>query len=266
MSHVPVRSDGTVIKRKLNAIRPVPSIAPPVDPFFDDVLLLLPLTGTGQTVVDYGPLAASTVIAFDGAAPVYTYEQNGNYPLFGQNTLYQDRPAIQFGRTLQAINSVNTLSNAKALCIELWFNTVALQDYDLFYAAEFAQQSAPGVFAGPRAQMYQTLDFIYEAYWLGNGFTPLTTPLGLGGWNYMALQKLAASSTTYCSLNGALIGTINITLSALNGWRFRLPNFGAAFAGTFGTAAAGEIRMTAADRYGSSAAPVPTAPWPLSGP
>lgn len=240
------------------------------DPHFSKILALAPCSGAGSVITDAGPLGGT--FAADWGGPV-SYDQNSGDQLFGLNTLEitQALTAVPYRQTLRNLSAV--INPDEDLCFEYWFNQTSARNA-VGAPRQFLlqSQSAPGVFKGGflmTASLGANRMRFHE-----NGTRPTTGPdqvrlppahvdisTAAGVWNYVAGQYIASERKIYASLNGNFVGSVLSNFVGGVGFMLALPfadsniNYQIRFA---------QLRVTAANRYGTGAAPVPVAPWPLS--
>lgn len=259
MSHIP---GGMIPHRYLNAIRPN-RVVP--DPFFASVLLLLPLSDSGSTVTDYSSFANPVTTV--GTPTVNSiFDQNNGNTLFTENTLQAQKNLGGIERvTAYTVNNASQIGANDDLVFEGWFyytncNTVSSA------LARFTQ----GV-GNNRWGIEPTALTPNNITWRTSVATA-TNQAGItwNAWHYFAMQTVDASNLTYCSIDGVLLQTLFTSNPGSVQWQcFVGGNVDTAPPGptadTYNVRYA-QIRATKANRYGSTAAPVPSRPWPTFGP
>lgn len=267
MSSTPLPQSGTPFKRYLNAVRTQRASAPPpVDPFFDDVFLLTPLSGSGQDFVDYSPESANNILTIQNgiAGPLGVYEQNNAVPLFGSvNTLRCERQTTQAGSLAYFTNSGYSILSTDDVCSEIWFNCDVFSSTQAYYLWLLLQNS-PGTYTQVFHEIRQFNSTRARA--IGSGLPRVNIDGPLSTWYYVAIQTISGTGLAYVSANGVSLGTTPSLGLSRTGFRCYLPHFSSLALGSSGKFAGGQLRLTKANRYGTSAAPVPTAPWPTMGP
>lgn len=259
MSSVPIWRDGSVYKRKLNAVRPRAG----GDRYFDRVIMLAPFSGSGQTFVDYSLLNNAFTFNQVGAIVI---QQDASKQLFDVNTLHVLRTTAQANKNLRVTNLTNPILSTDDICIEFWCwqNTCSK-----FSTAprwfELNQQNTPGVFA-TSFQLLACNGSAPASVELSNSSgIPATQPFTLGQWNYHAVQYVASAGTAYYSRNGAAVSNFPMAYLTRNGWRMQMMLSSNGIGAYFYELWFAQLRVTLANRYGSDPAPVPIAPWPTYG-
>jgi len=230
---------------------------PPVNP----VLYLLAMDGSGTTFVDDGP-DHLTVSRVGGIGD--TIEQNSDVTLFGLPTGYINR--ISTATTyagLQWTNPAKTCLPTDDYCIEWFIYPINGTVIETMHMLQHALLWLPGnnssfgnTFGnGGNTRCYVNIGGIPSS---GSISTPNNS------WSYLAMQYLASDNQVYCSCNGSLVATLNAQpVSNASSFRGRVfTNLPGAGSGRLYSARMAQVRGTLANLYGSSAAPVPTGPWP----
>lgn len=259
MSHTPLRNDGSAFKRKLNLKRPFPGPVGPVDPLFSDVILLLPMSGVGDTFTDLSPLA--NVMTLNGADAVF--EMDGIQPLFGENTLDVIHTAGQSNKYLSCVQLANAMSDATNVCIEYWFNQTISS---LFTSSPLHMRFVPTTAGVPVG--VGLLQSVTSAPGLPIKFRNALTsgadvPFSNGDWHYVAYQYRGSDTRMYCYLDGVLQYSILSGIGLSLGWNFFLGDITAGVSANAYRIWFANVRITRALRYDALAnIPIPTAPWP----
>lgn len=256
MSHAPRDWSGYVPKRYLNAIRTREA----VDPFYSQVLALAPLTGNpGDLPVDLGPLALPCTLV-NPSAMTYPLEMNGDDPLFGLNTLYVNRAASDALKYFEFLDAVTPFTSVDSFCWEGWMKFINVPNNQLF--------------CGPRFQ--PTVGTPFTAWAVTNTGVRVGANSSrfkaatVNTWHYFCGQYIGqgdGKGSYYLSLDGVSMGAPFNLAAAINTIGFALqliigslpPNGAAEYR-------FGQLRYTAANRYGSNPAPMPSGPWPTRGP
>lgn len=241
-----------------------------MDPYFGSILLLAPFSDSGggaANIKDYGP--QGIVPTFTGAGGM-TVTQDNTVPLFGLNTLHVERTTAQNVVLMNFILNSHRLNPALPYCIEFWYNIIGKASVHTMnpIMCDLASQSSPGVYNGNLVQFAGTGNANTRATCTPGALFDYTVPLNQ--WNYYAFQYVpGATPTTYATHNAsfgafALPWDLPTNPPALDGIRMR----GLAGVSGVGTRSynirTAQLRVTAANRYGTSAAPIPTGPWPLA--
>lgn len=236
------------------------------DPYWNDVLLLLPFDGSGQTFVDLGPLSADNAISLIGGGGDETFEQNSGVQLFDSPTLELTQVAGTGNNTNIYINNTSlALPLDTDMCMEWWFYQTAwaAASTPIHGWVEFANA---GLIAG-RSTPVQAMTFRGQNN--GPGETFDTGTYGSGVWRYVAMQYVDADSKVYVYIDGTQVGDYICSIDYGSGMEFfcgdsasLAPTGGASFAYALRIA---QMRITAANRYGNvSTIDVPTEPWPTN--
>lgn len=235
----------------------MPPPVPPVNP----VLYLLAMDGSGTTFVDDGP-DHLTVSRVGGVSDIIT--QNSDVTLFGLPTGLFNRPVGNVPLAgLEWTNPSKVLAVGDDYCIEWWeyFVSGTISASSLLQHALLWTGSNLSNFV-----MYSGVAGNFVFFTNSSGVpSSLAIVASALNWHYCAMQYVAADDKTYCSMDGALVATLNSldnpgTVTGFRGRAF-CNNPGSSTSRIFSSRLA-QVRGTKANLYGSSAAPVPTGPWP----
>ena len=128
--------------------------------------------------------------------------------------------------------------------------------------ADFIQASAPNVYTG-KYIYNRSMVAIGLAATGSKSWRSVETAIS-SGWHGVAVQHVASLQKLFMTVDGVLIGSIGSQLASAVGWMLRLPTTGAPKDSADFSMSYAQLRVTAANRYGDSAAPVQSGPWPLS--
>ena len=258
------------MKRSMNAIRPNVSGGGGGDPYFSDVMLLAPFSDSGQNFVDYGPLNNPAALFGSGTM---TTTQDDTVPLFGLNTLHTERTLAQNALSVMFTNLTYTpIMAPMPICIEYWFNILSGPGAAITLAPRlhsFRCQSAPGAFGGTSSfnDGEATSDIVFTC---NPGSSLYRRTVSLSTWHYFCLQFVpGVVPSTVVTIDNEYIPfsfgwDIQFAPPTLPGFRMFSPqNVNGTGTRAYNNRIA-QLRITKANRYGvASAAPIPTAPWPL---
>lgn len=252
-----IRNNGTVFRKKLNAKRPKP-IPAPIDPFFSDVILLLPMSGSGTNFVDYSLI--NNVMTITGTG-LMTVAQGNIQLLYGENT----------GNWNHKLNSIHERALTTIIPVEIFQTDDIVMEWSVFQASATPYPVVPihcnfipiALPAGSmRAETYYdagNLVFYNELV------ASATKPCSFGTWNDIVMQYIAADAKIYCYINGNQVLAMVCTSLAGPSVRF--------YCGTKSEDRSNvhyyelnfaNVRITRANRYGNNPTiPRPDAPWPL---
>lgn len=245
--------------------------SPGGDPYWSNVLLLLPFDGSGQTFVDLGPLSADNALSVNGGGAAETFDQNTGGTLFGESTLQMVQPGAGGGNSINLFvsNTTKALVADSDFCIEYHWRQSSWAAATTPIHAWFTRGSV--VTGGPPLLAARS-DPTSDLYFRTTNNSPGET-LEVGGysadtWRHVAMQYVAADFKTYVYVGGTKVGEYTSSLNAPStGFTVSIGDF-------FGTTAPGpesfgyslrlaNLRITAANRYGNVASiDVPTEPWP----
>lgn len=242
------------------------------DPYWSDVLLLLPFDGSGQTFVDVGPLSADNTIAVIGGGGTETFEQNSTQTLFGNPTL--EMTQVAFSGVDTNIFLENTTVQVPAgsdICMEYWY-------YQTSWAFAATPLHGWAQFRVPGEDLLASTSYPVPARSLyfrttnnGPGESLITGSYDSGTWHYVAIQYVQDDLKAYVYVDGVQAGSYIASMNFALGMRFFVgdatgtgspPNGGSTVSYSMRLA---QMRLTAANRYGNvSSIEVPTEPWPTN--
>lgn len=239
------------------------------DPFWDEVIYLLPLSDRGTNFTDYSPLQNPVSLIGSGAA---TFTQDSTHKLFGRRTLRIEKANGQEDKNLYFRNTTKTFASGDDIVIEGFFRVIANGGS---VPLTWLQRRDPGDPVIAVLPQNPGSDIWFREIGLsGSGFID-------GGnttaqWHYFAMQYIAADLKTYCYIGPVSGGTatkvhdLPTSLGSITGFRL--------YAGTTINSVAGsgtslqtqfnlaQLRGTKANRYGNvSSISIPTAPFPTFG-
>lgn len=234
------------------------------DPYWNDVLVLLPFDGSGTSITDYGPLANTVTIFNDSGSSTYT--QDSSRQLFGKNTLHADHATSTEERSARVNNTLNPISAGSNIVSEGWIYVQSNSNFTSSpVASRFASSITLDAMKYSDSDEWQfTVDFTNDRRSSGVAAN--------GSWYYFAMQYVAADGACYHYFGKE--GDANATqLSSVTGlgsigganWDFLVT-----YTGGTGTSTnayncwQANYRVTRANRYGNqSSIPMPTAQWPI---
>ena len=235
------------------------------DPFWDQVLLLLPFSDSGTTFTDYGPLANTVTLNTGGTTVV---SQNSVWTNFGNNT-FQNQTSGGWYNSLTVVNTGSPLAATDDLCIEYQFyQRVVSNAVTSPLHLRFDQVNSGGALSGRRLDFYSTAPVTlstatFRALASGPTFTgPIT--FDLNAVKTIALQFIAADGLAYVYVDGVNTDSFSVSLVASAGWSLVIgePTAGPT-ANVYDMSMSG-LRITRANRYGNQPTiPVPSEPWPI---
>ncbi len=236
------------------------------DPFWSDVLLLLPLADSGSSFTDYSPLGNAVQVIGTNASSVF--EQNTDQTLFGAPTLRVEKDAGSGSReeiNLYVSNNAYTISNTDDICVEYAFR----QELGSAFSSSPVHAWWQAQFTGdPLIASYSTFPTTSLVFREVNNTANLTVSgVALNTWHHVAQQYVDADARIYIWIDGVQVGSIAMSIASATGWRFFLNNINTVPTGPTSNAYKinfANVRVTKANRYGSaSTIPVPSAPWPI---
>ena len=236
------------------------------DPFWSNVILLLPMSDTGSTFTDYSPLSNTVqVIGTNGSS---VFEQNTTQTLFGVPTLRSEKTAgggTQEEINLYVDNTTYVITTSDDMCVEYAFR----QEFGSAFISSPIHAWWQAVNTGePLIASYTTFpttDIVFRE--TNNVFNHTESGVALDTWHHVVQQYVDADATTYIWIDGVQVGSVPMSIANVTGWKFFL-QYIATTSGSITSNAYrinfANIRITKANRYGSAATiPVPTAPWPI---
>ena len=258
-------------------------MVPNVDPLFPEVFLLMPFSGSGDTLVDYSGQSANTSVVPAGTLTNGVFTQNSARTLFGLNTLQIQKPPPLASQYRFIINDPYPIAATDDLCFEFWIyqqSLIALAMSPQYL--RFTQRSGAGIYLG------QAININSNGSSASSPAVMASNPVingqcngaaVAGNWQYCVYQFVASESTLYAYWNSVPISRnffpANTPLpwsvsGAVTGFRMILGYGGNS--GNYDISMA-QLRATKANRYGINAGnyltnipPVPTEAWPLTGP
>lgn len=254
-----VRNDGTVFRKKLNAKRPK-GVSGPSDPFFNDLLWLLPLSDNGTSFTDYSPLA--NVVQINGVNAGTSFAQNSNQTLFGVNTLENYKTNAGEEINLIIDNPGYVFANTDDICIEgFYYSLIGDTFFTSPVASYFINYTGADQFL-LHAPSFPNTDWYYRN--AGGGYIKNGTAAAT--WHYIVQQYVALDGKTYTWFDGNQVSVLNTAFSGNAGFRMTVginsfvPSGPSYNKYSFRWA---NLRGTKANRYGSAPViAVPSAPWP----
>lgn len=236
------------------------------DPFWSNVILLLPMSDTGSTFTDYSPL--SNTVQVIGSNFDSVFEQNTTQTLFGVPTLRSEKTAgggTQEEINLFVDNTTYVITTSDDMCVEYAFR----QEFGSAFISSPIHAWWQAVNTGePLIASYTTFpttDIVFRE--TNNVFNHTESGVALDTWHHVVQQYVDADATTYIWIDGVQVGSVPMSIANVTGWKFFL-QYIATTSGSITSNAYrinfANIRITKANRYGSAATiPVPTAPWPI---